>query len=77
MVKRIVSKEVLAGTEIPGGCRKEETIANATLSHQNDFCIQMGSDKSHFNISFTDTVSVKEKSQDSVHRIQLLKREQS
>ena len=77
MVKCIVSEEVLAGTEIPGCGGKKETIATVTVSHQNDFCIQMGSDESHNNISFTVTVSVREKSQDSVHRTQLLKREES
>ena len=60
VVKCIVSEEVLAGAEIPGGGGKKETIANAILSHQNDFCIQMGSDESHFSISFTVTVSVRE-----------------
>ena len=28
-----------------------EYIPIATLSHQNDFCIKMGSDESHFNVS--------------------------
>ena len=26
-------------------------IPVATLSHQNDFCIKIGSDESHFNVS--------------------------
>jgi len=41
--------------------------------HQNDSCINMGSDESHFNVSLI----VREKSQDSVHRPQLLKRKES
>ena len=28
-------------------------ISIATLSHQNDSCIKMGSDESHFNVSYT------------------------
>ena len=41
--------------------------------HQNDSCIKMGSDESHFNVSLI----VKEKSQDSVHRPQFLKKKES
>ena len=37
--------------------------------HQNDFCIKVGSDESYLNVSLFGT-----KSQDSVHRPQLLKR---
>ena len=32
--------------------------------HQNDFCIKMGSDESHFNVSLI----VRDKSQDRVHK---------
>ena len=28
----VVSEDILAGTEIPGGCGRRETIPNATLS---------------------------------------------
>ena len=28
------------------------TILNATLYHNNDFCIKLGSDEGHFNSSF-------------------------
>ena len=44
--------------------------------HQNDSCIRMGSDESHFNV----LLIVGTKSQDtldSVHRAQLLKRKES
>ena len=41
--------------------------------HLNDFSIMMGSDESHFNVSLI----VRTKSQDSVHRPQLLKRKES
>ena len=41
--------------------------------HQNDSCIKMGSDESHSNVSLI----VRDKSQDSVHRQQLLKRKES
>ena len=41
--------------------------------HQNDSCIKMGSDESHFNVSLI--VRDKIKSQDCVHRPQLLKRQ--
>ena len=34
--------------------------------HQNDFCIKMGSDESHFNVS----VESDEQSQDNVHKPQ-------
>jgi len=37
--------------------------------HQNDFCIKIGSDESHFNVSL--------KVRDSVHRPQLLKGKES
>ena len=39
--------------------------------HQNDSCIKMGSDESHFNVSVgSDGQSHKTKSQDSVHEPQ-------
>ena len=41
-------------------------IPIATLSHQNDSCIKMGSDESHFNVS----VGSDGQSQDSVHKPQ-------
>ena len=44
-----------------------------TVSPQNDFCIKMGSDESRFIVSLI----VRTKSQDSVHRPQLLKGKES
>ena len=44
------------------------------IHHQNDSCIKVGSDESHFNVSF----GVSDKApKDSVHRPQLLKRKDS
>ena len=34
-----------------GGTGRLYAYPIATLSHQNDFCIKMGSDESHFNVS--------------------------
>ena len=42
--------------------------------HQNNSCIKMGSDESHFNVSL---IAIRTKSQDSVHRPQPSKREES
>ena len=33
------------------GGRRGDYIPIATLSHQNDLCIKVGSDESHFNVS--------------------------
>ena len=54
------------------GREREREIIYLSLHchHQNCFCIKVGSDESHFNDSGT-------KSQDSVHRPQLLKRKDS
>ena len=41
--------------------------------HRNDFCIKVGSDESHFDVSWL----LGTKSQDSVQRPQLLKRKES
>ena len=49
---------------------REITYIPLHCHHQNDTCIKMGSDESHFNVSLT----VRE---DSVHRPQLLKRKES
>ena len=43
--------------------------------HQNDSCIKLGSDESHFNVSLIVRDNLK--SQDGVHRPQLLKRKDS
>ena len=46
--------------------------------HQNDSCIKMDSNESHFNVSLiVRDKSHKTKSQDSVHKPQLLKRKES
>ena len=51
--------EVCAGGG--GGGGGEIIYLSLHCHHQNDFCIKVGSDESHFNL----------KSQDSVHRSQL------
>ena len=53
----------------------EEEIIYLSLHchHQNDSCMKMGSSESRFNVSLI----VRDKSQDSVHRPQLLKRKES
>ena len=52
-----------------GGGGTEMIYLSLRCHHQNDFCIKMGSDESHFNFSLIV--------RDSVHRPQLLKRKES
>ena len=53
---------------------KRETIyLSLHCHHQNDSCIKMGSDESHFNVSLI----VRDKVTDGVHRPQHLKRKES
>ena len=55
-------------------CGKRKSIyLSIHCHHQNDPCIKMGSDESHFNVSLYRGT----KSQDSVHKPQLLKRRES
>ena len=56
-----------------GGKVGEIIYPSLHCHHQNDSCIKVGNDKSHFNVSLI----VKTKTQDSVHRPQLLKRKES
>ena len=49
---RVVSDEAVAGTEIPGGWGRGRLYLSLHWHHQNDSCIKMGSDESHFNLSF-------------------------
>ena len=60
---------------VVGGGGGEDGRLYLTLHcyHLNDFCIKMGSDESHFNVSLT----VRGKVTDSVHRPQLLKSKES
>ena len=37
--------------EVGWGGGEEDYIPTTTLSHQNDICIKIGSDESHFNVS--------------------------
>ena len=57
-----------------GGQVGEREIIYLSLhcQHQNDSCIKMGGDESHFNVSLIVRDNLK--SQDSVHRTQFLKR---
>ena len=68
----VVSKEVLAGAEIPGG-RGRGRLMYLTLhcNHQNDSCIKTGSDESRFNILLIVRIRGK------VTGSRLLKREES
>ena len=50
---RVVSEEVLAGTEIPGGGGRGRLHLTLHCHHHNDSCIKMCSDESHFNVSLT------------------------
>ena len=49
--------------------KKEMIYLSLHCHHQNDSCIKMGSDESHFNVSLI----VRDKVRRSVHRPQLLK----
>ena len=46
------SGEELAGTKIAEGGGRGELYLSLHCHHQNDTCIQMGSDESHLNVSF-------------------------
>ena len=48
---RVVFKELLAGTEIPGGEQRWRLHLKLHCHHQNDTSIKMGSDEGHFNVS--------------------------
>ena len=50
------------------GGERESIYLSLHCHHQNDFCIKMGSDESHFTVS---AGSDGQKSQDSVHKPQL------
>ena len=58
------------GTKILGGGGRGRLYLTPHSHHQNDTCIKMGSNESHFNV----LLIVRIKSQDSVCRPQLLKR---
>ena len=48
--RRVVSEEVVAGTEIPEGGEKGTLYLSLHCHHHDDSCIKMGRDKSHFNV---------------------------
>jgi len=52
--RRVISEEVLAGTDVSQevGEEGEYTYLTPHCHHQNDSCIKTGSDESHFNVSF-------------------------
>ena len=50
--RRAVSEEVVAGTEIPGGEGRWRLYLTLHCHHQNNSCIEVGSDESHLNVSF-------------------------
>ena len=47
----INAEEILAGTKIPGGGGRVRLYLTLHCHHQNDSCIKVGSDDSHFNVS--------------------------
>ena len=57
--RRVVSEEVVAGTEIPGGGGRGRLYPTLHCHHQNDSCIKMGSDESHFNVSSTESNKIR------------------
>ena len=60
----------MAGTKIPGGGGRGRLNLMLHCHHQNDSCIKMGSDVSHFNVSLIVRDKV-------IKQFQLLKREES
>ena len=54
-----------AGRGVEEG-KREIIYLSLHCHHQNDSCNRMGSDESHFNVSLT----VRVKSQDSIHKTQ-------
>ena len=61
------------GRAVEGGGERETIYLSLHCHHQNDPCIKMGSDESHFNVSQLWGT----KSQDSVHRPQPFKWKES
>ena len=53
--------------------KREIIYLSLHCHHQNDSCIKLGSDGSHFNVF----INCEGQSQDSVHRSQLFKREEN
>ena len=64
--------------EVGGGGEGERKIICLSLHchHQNDFCIKVGSDESHFNASLIVTDNIGHKTE-SIHRPQYFKRKAS
>ena len=59
------------GKGVGGGGEREITYLLLHYHHESDSCVKMGSDESHFNVSFT----VRTRSQDSAQKPQpVLKR---
>ena len=68
-----ISKHILLGTEIPRSEGRGRLYLTLHCHHQNDSCIKMGSDdESHVNVLLVVSDSHK-----TVHKPQLLKREES
>ena len=61
------------GGDMEGG-KKEIIYLSLHCHHQNDSCIKMGSNKSHFHVSLIVRDKVTNK---TVHRPQFLKRKES
>ena len=51
MMMMMMIEEVLVGTEIPGDGGRKRLYLTLHCHHQNDSCIQMGSNESRFHVS--------------------------
>ena len=51
--REVPSKEVVAGTEIPGGGGRGRLYLTLHCHHHNDSCIKVGIHESHLNVSLT------------------------
>ena len=59
--RRVVCGEILAGQGSQDSrCGRVELCLTLLCPHHNDFCIKMGSDESHFNVSFTVRAKISE-----------------
>jgi len=61
------------GAQIARDGGRERIYLMLLCHHHNDSCIKMGSEESHFNVSFI----VRDKDKDKVYRPQLLKRKEN
>ena len=65
---RLIRDGEKGGKQVCRWGEREIIYLSLHCHHQNDFCIKMGSDESHFNVSVGSDGQIK--SQDSVHKPQ-------